>query len=129
MAPFGMCARCEAEYHDPANRRFYAQTNSCPDCAVTLRLFDTVGRELRAEPETMLNTVVTGLQNGLIVAVKGIGGYLLLCDATSADAITRLRDRKHRPTKPLAVLYPSGDAIRQDCHLRDDELAWLTGPV
>lgn len=129
MAPFGMCARCEAEYHDPANRRFYAQTNSCPDCAVTLRLFDTVGRELRAKPETMLNTVVTGLQNGLIVAVKGIGGYLLLCDATNADALLRLRDRKHRPTKPLAVLYPSADAIRQDCHLRDDELAWLTGPV
>lgn len=127
MAAFEMCADCAREYHDPANRRFYAQTNSCPNCPVTLALFDAAGRSLTANQSELLRTVLTSLRGGCIVAVKGIGGYLLLCDATNADAIAQLRDRKHRPAKPLAVLYPNGAAIRQDCYVADDEWALLTG--
>jgi hydrogenase maturation protein HypF len=129
MAAFGMCTRCEAEYNDPTNRRFYAQTNSCPDCPVTLRLFDEAGQCVSDNQKTIVSQVVTLLKTGLTIAVKGIGGYLLLCDATNPEAIARLRARKHRPTKPLAVLYPSIEAVRQDCVVHNDERAMLTGPV
>ena len=129
MASFGMCAHCEAEYHDPANRRFYAQTNSCPDCAVTMRLYDREGQCVSDNQTTLIERVSKLLEAGETVAVKGIGGYLLLVNATNPLAISQLRKRKHRPTKPLAVLYPSVDSIRQDCRLHDNELAWLVGPV
>ncbi|MGF7214716.1 hydrogenase maturation protein HypF [Spirosoma lacussanchae] len=125
MADFGMCAACEAEYHDPANRRYYAQTNSCPDCAVTMSLYDQAGQCVSADQTTVIEQAVAQIKAGHTVAVKGIGGYLLLCDAASPDAIAQLRRRKHRPTKPLAVMYPSAEAIRQDCSCRTDELSWL----
>ena len=128
MQSFGMCADCEDEYHDPANRRFYAQTNSCPNCPVALRLFRASGTEVADTQPALVNLVVTALRSGQTVAVKGIGGFLLLCDATNANAVTELRHRKHRPTKPLAVLYPNADTLREDCELADDELALLTGP-
>lgn len=129
MASFGMCPECSAEYHDPANRRFYAQTNSCPRCAITIQLLDPSGACLSADTKTLIGRVADRLEQGQTVAVKGIGGYLLLCDATQATAISRLRERKHRPSKPLAVLYPSIDAIRQDFVLNTSEVDLLTGPV
>jgi len=126
MAEFGMCADCEREYNDPANRRFYAQTNSCPNCPIEIQVYDSMGRCLKASQKILLRTVVSSLRGGCIVAVKGIGGYLLLCDATNTDAITQLRERKYRPAKPLAVLYPSLPSLHQDCFLANDELALLT---
>ncbi|WP_077920297.1 carbamoyltransferase HypF [Spirosoma sp. 209] len=127
MADFALCATCKAEYQDPANRRYYAQTNSCPDCAVTMSLYDQAGQCVSADQTTIIEQAVAQIKTGHTVAVKGIGGYLLLCDAANPDAIAQLRRRKHRPTKPLAVMYPSAEAIRQDCSCQNDELNWLRG--
>jgi len=129
MQSFGMCADCEAEYHDPTNRRFYAQTNSCPNCPVSLRLFTASQKEIVAAQVNVIQTVVDALRAGQVVAAKGIGGYLLLADATNAGSVTLLRERKNRPTKPLAVLYPNPNRLAGDCYVADDELAWLTGAV
>ncbi|RYF72812.1 MAG: carbamoyltransferase HypF, partial [Cytophagaceae bacterium] len=129
MAPFSMCADCEREYNDPTNRRFYAQTNSCPNCPVELSLFSASGQRVTGSQTDLIGYVVDALKAGKTVAVKGIGGYLLLCDATNANAIGNLRERKHRPTKPLAVLYPNISQVQQDCYVADDELALLTSPA
>lgn len=129
MADFRMCAVCEAEYHDPENRRFYAQTNSCPNCAIRMQLLDKAGQCVSDNQQVIVEQTVALLKRGKTVAVKGIGGYLLLCDATNPDAIAQLRNRKYRPAKPFALLYSSVDAVRQDCVLAEDEIALLAGPV
>ncbi|XWW45032.1 carbamoyltransferase HypF [Fibrella sp. USSR17] len=129
IAPFSMCVDCEREYNDPTNRRFYAQTNSCPNCPVELSLFSASGQQVTGSQIDLVGYVVDALRAGQTVAVKGIGGYLLLCDATDANAIRQLRERKHRPTKPLAVLYPGVSQLQQDCYVADDELALLTSPA
>ncbi len=128
MAPFAMCTDCVREYNDPTNRRFYAQTNSCPNCPVKLSLFSASGQCVAGSQTELIGYVVDALDAGQTVAVKGIGGYLLLCDATNANAIGQLRERKYRPTKPLAVLYPNVRQLQQDCYLGEDELALLTSP-
>ncbi|AQG78925.1 carbamoyltransferase HypF [Spirosoma montaniterrae] len=127
MAPFGMCADCRTEYYNPADRRFFAQTNSCPACPVEFRLFGADGTAIDARQEMQVDVCLTALRQGSIVAVKGIGGYLLLCDATNADTVETLRERKHRPAKPLAVLYPDRATLEGDCHVRADEWDLLTG--
>jgi hydrogenase maturation protein HypF len=124
MAAFAPCPTCAAEYHDPADRRFYAQTISCPACGVALHGW-IADEPMPAGQELAL--VDAQLRAGNTVAVKGIGGYLLLCDATNAAAVLRLRARKHRPGKPFAVLYPDEATLRGDCHLRPDEWAELRG--
>lgn len=129
MAPFVMCADCEREYNDPTNRRFYAQTNSCPNCPVELSLFSDLGQCVTGSQTELIGYVVDALNAGQTVAVTGIGGYLLLCDATNANAIALLCDRKYRPTKPLAVLYPGVRQLQQDCYVADDELALLSSPA
>ncbi|GAB3021372.1 carbamoyltransferase HypF [Spirosoma pulveris] len=129
MVPFALCADCEREYHDPADRRFYAQTNSCPNCPIEICVYEASGRQLEASQAVLLRTLTSSLRGGCIVAVKGIGGFLLLCDATNVEAIHQLRQRKHRPTKPLAILYPGIDQLQQDCYLADDEQALLMSPA
>jgi hydrogenase maturation protein HypF len=101
MAPFRMCADCDREYHDVADRRFHAQPNACPVCGPTLELRAADGRVIDADP---LATVVAALLSGQVVAIKGLGGFHLACDATSADAVQRLRARKRRDEKPFAVM-------------------------
>jgi hydrogenase maturation protein HypF len=105
MSPFVMCAACRAEYLDPANRRYHAEPIACPDCGPQLALHTAAG-EVRAVGDAALHAAITWLRSGHIVAVKGIGGYHLMVDATSALAVQRLRLRKRRPAKPLAVMYP-----------------------
>ncbi|WP_460956877.1 carbamoyltransferase HypF [Spirosoma litoris] len=129
MTGYGMCVDCEREYNDPANRRFYAQTNSCPTCPIEIQVYDSAGCCLQASQNVLLRTVVSSLRGGCIVAVKGIGGYLFVCDATNKNVISLLRERKHRPTKPLAVLYPDLSSVQQDCFLTDDERALLSSPI
>ncbi len=118
MAVFTPCATCNAEYHDLNDRRYFSQTNSCPECGVSLKADDT--------PDP-LQAALTALSTGKIVAVKGIGGWLLLCDATDAGAISALRKRKHRPTKPLAVLYPDEAMLALDTELHPAAQALLNG--
>lgn len=104
MAPFAMCPRCRREYDDPLDRRFHAEPNACPVCGPHLRLVDAAGRELAVEHP--LRAAARALEAGLIVALKGIGGFHLACDATSSLAVARLRQRKRREEKPFAVMVP-----------------------
>jgi hydrogenase maturation protein HypF len=131
MRGFAMCATCVREYHDPLDRRHYSQTNSCPDCGVALRLW--VAREQHwatgLDQAGLVAEVARRLLAGRIVAVKGLGGYLLLADACHAEPLRTLRARKHRPTKPFALLYPSVAMLAQDVFLAPDEQALLQGPA
>lgn len=104
MADFSLCPECAAEYADPHNRRFHAQPLACPACGPHLIYADHQG--LTAQGAEALTLALQQLNAGAIVAVKGVGGYHLLCSALSQSAIARLRHRKARPHKPLALLLP-----------------------
>ncbi len=113
MRAFTMCPACQCEYDDPLDRRFHAQPNACPVCGPHLTLLDAQGREL-AERDAALSQAVAMLRAGRIVAIKGLGGYQLACDATDARAVTRLRQRKRRPHKPFAVMV--ADLVAVEAH-------------
>lgn len=104
MADFPLCDACRAEYEDPSNRRFHAQPLACPVCGPRLAFSSPHENAL---DEAALASCIAALSRGEIVAVKGVGGYHLMCDAHNKDAIDRLRISKHRPHKPLAVMFPS----------------------
>jgi len=106
MAAFELCDACRREYTDPLNRRFHAEPVACPACGPRLR-FTAPGIEAIRGNKAALMACVAALQAGKIVAVKGIGGYHLMCDARNDTAIAHLRRRKPRPHKPLAVMFPA----------------------
>ena len=120
MAGFAMCTRCRAEYDDPADRRFHAQPNACPECGPTVRLGEAAGEEA-------LRAAAAALRNGLIVAVKGVGGYHLACRADDEDAVAALRGRKHREEKPFALMAPDLEAARALVELSSGDEALLLG--
>jgi hydrogenase maturation protein HypF len=105
MRDFPMCPACEAEYRDPLNRRFHAQTNCCPECGPHLELWARDGRVLERRDDA-LRRAAQAVREGLILALKGIGGFHLVCDARNRNALGELRRRKRRPTKPFAVMLP-----------------------
>lgn len=117
MAPLARCKDCSSEYNDVHNRRHYSQTISCKNCAIPMHLYDIGGDELSNDETNIISTVNDLLKEGNIIAVKGIGGYLLLCDATNEFSISTLRQRKHRPAKPFALLYANADMIKGDAEL------------
>ena len=119
-----MCTACRQEYEDPRNRRFHAQPNACPACGPRLWYADAGGEEITGDP---INLAAASIASGEIVALKGLGGFQLCCDATCEAAVTRLRDRKHRPAKPFAVMLPTIAAVRRICHVSDEEAALLEG--
>ena len=104
MASFPLCPQCEKEYKDPADRRFHAQPNACSVCGPHIWLQDR--EQTLATHETALKQTALLLQQGYIVAVKGLGGFHLACDANNQKTVDLLRQRKHRPTKPLAIMVP-----------------------
>ena len=110
MKFFEMCEACELEYSNPLDRRYHAQPIGCWECGPTLKLMDNVGRGVLTP--TIINKVVELLLKGNIVAVKGVGGYHLMCDATNEKAVSALRERKHRPTKPFAVMVRDMEMAR-----------------
>lgn len=114
MDAFPMCPECLAEYTDPSNRRFHSQTNSCPTCGVPYSLEDAQGRELGLQGPAIFQEMARLLATGHILAVQNNAGYLLCCDAGQSETIDRLRHRKNRPIKPLAVLYPNRERIQSD---------------
>lgn len=121
MEEFEMCLPCTREYHDPLNRRHFSQTNSCPDCTIPLQLLDKGGKIISRNWSECEEKMLSYLAAGKIVAVKGIGGYLLITDATNPDAIQNLRDRKHRPTKPFALMYPNIESLSGDAFISEPE--------
>ena len=104
MSVFPLCPQCEKEYKDPADRRFHAQPNACSVCGPHIWLQDR--EQTLATHETALKQTALLLQQGYIVAVKGLGGFHLACDANNQKTVDLLRQRKHRPTKPLAIMVP-----------------------
>lgn len=129
MAMYDQCRHCKKEYHDPQHRRYYSQTNSCPQCSIAMHLYNNEGENICNDANCILLMVKDALHNGHIVAVKGIGGYLLLCDATNYFAISTLRERKRRPSKPLAVMYPSLKIAEGDVVIQAEEKAALESSV
>ena len=128
MGCFPLCPDCKREYDDPANRRFHAQPNACPVCGPKVWLSDRSGLVVARRDEAMRKLAAILLQGG-IAAVKGLGGFHLVCDATSQEAVRELRRRKNRPHKPLAVMVPDIETARQLAHIGPAEEAWLTGHV
>jgi hydrogenase maturation protein HypF len=126
MAPFRMCAACQAEYDDPANRRFHAQPNACPACGPRLVAVGPGGEPL-GWPDP-LAAAARALEAGLIVAIKGIGGFHLACDATSTLAVRRLRERKRREEKPLAVMVRDLAAAERLAEIGAEERRLLLSP-
>jgi hydrogenase maturation protein HypF len=119
MARFKMCAECLAEYDDPANRRFHAQPNACPVCGPRVWMVAPDGDEIASDDP--IAGAIERLTAGEIVAIKGIGGFHLAVDATNEFAVMRLRDRKHRYGKPLAVMARDLEAARELCLLTPQE--------
>ena len=128
MDPFRMCPDCEMEYHNILDRRHYSQTNSCHACRVSMEVVTQEGA-LELEQEDIVPLIIDRLQRGDIVAVKGIGGYVLICDATDPKSIQNLRNRKQRPEKPLAVMYPSEEYLRREFNPPGTVLDMLNAPV
>jgi hydrogenase maturation protein HypF len=127
MAQFKMCAACQAEYDDPMNRRFHAQPNACWDCGPQLTLTNSYGDIIPGDD--IVDETITRLAAGQILAIKGIGGFHLSVDATNDEAVMRLRQRKHRYGKPLAVMVRNLDAARAICEISDEEASLLTTPM
>jgi len=132
MAAFPLCPACGAEYRDPADRRFHAEATACHVCGPKARLIRLDGRAVSFECFSMLDDVdaiCTLIQRGHIVAIKGLGGYQLACDATNADAVIRLRAAKHRETKPFALMARDLDVIRRYCTPGATEINALQSPA
>jgi hydrogenase maturation protein HypF len=129
MRAFPLCAACEREYRDPANRRFHAEPVACPACGPRLDWRVTGAPAASATGEGALAAAIADLRLGRIVAVKGLGGYHLACDATDEAAVGRLRDRKRRWAKPFAVMVRDAAAVERLCRVGALERRLLTGPA
>ncbi|MDD5275149.1 MAG: carbamoyltransferase HypF [Methylovulum sp.] len=119
MAEFALCPQCRQEYGDPADRRFHAQANCCPDCGPRLSLEDQCGQPLDcADP---VKHAAGLIRQGCIIAIKGLGGFHLACDALDADAVNRLRERKRRYAKPFALMAKDVEMIARYARLDEQE--------
>jgi hydrogenase maturation protein HypF len=130
MKIFPMCPQCQSEYEDPLNRRFHAQPNACPVCGPHVTLLDANGKII--EEKEALREAAKLLAQGVILAVKGLGGYHLACDALNAEAVTRLRQRKHREAKPFALMVGNIETARKLAKISPAEeelLASLRRPI
>lgn len=125
MNEFKMCQECAREYSDPTNRRFHAQPNACQVCGPELWAEDNIGNRL--EIEDPISFAQNKIMEGKIVAVKGLGGYHLVCDGWNEAAVQTLRTRKRRPFKPLAVMMKNVETIKKHCKVTKLEEEFLTG--
>ena len=132
LSGFDLCPDCAREYRNPADRRFHAETTACQRCGPRARLERLDGAAMSFDQHSMLDevdAVGTLIQKGEIVALKGLGGFHLACDATSAAAVARLRTLKHRDAKPFALMARDLDTIRRYCAIDSEEERALTGPA
>ena len=125
MAVFDLCPDCSREYHDPGDRRFHAQPVACPRCGPRVWLADRDGRELAGDWVEEFRRLIL---DGYIVALKGLGGFHLACDARQGAAVGKLRERKGRPAKPFAVMARDLDVVRRYCRLGPEEERLLASP-
>jgi hydrogenase maturation protein HypF len=119
MATFELCDECKKEYEDPTNRRYHAQPICCPNCGPHLKLYDNQNNEINTT-ET-LKEIAQKINSGFIVAIKGIGGFHIICDATNETAVKKLREKKNRPTKPFAVMFKNIDEIKSCANISKKE--------
>ena len=126
MVDFPLCDACKQEYEDPTNRRFHAQPIACPVCGPQISYY--VAGKFLAKGEEALSHSRTLIQNGGILALKGIGGFQLVCDAHNTEAIKRLRRAKLRSDKPFALMAYSAEIIRRYCEVTGADLEWLQSP-
>ena len=124
MRSFQMCPDCQAEYDNPLDRRFHAQPNACSKCGPRLELLDAKGN--RVETSDAIAAASQLLRDGKILAIKGLGGFLLACDATNEKAVQLLRQRKRRPFKPLAVVVADMEEAKRHCYISEAEEKLLT---
>lgn len=125
MRVFPLCEACRREYDDPLDRRFHAQPNACPRCGPQLRWHDGEGRSLDGD---CLHLCAQALADGQVVAIKGLGGFHLAVDGSSEAAVQRLRQRKHRPAKPLAIMVKDLETASRFCRISSAEAALLQSP-
>jgi hydrogenase maturation protein HypF len=126
MRHFQMCPQCQAEYGNPLDRRFHAQPNACPKCGPQVQLVDNRGNVVtKSNPIAGASQL---LKEGKIVAIKGLGGFLLACDAMDDTAVKTLRQRKKRPSKPLAIMVATVDEAKRHCYVSPEEENLLTSP-
>ncbi|MCL1137388.1 carbamoyltransferase HypF [Shewanella pneumatophori] len=123
MASFAMCDRCADAYQNPLDRRYHAQPVSCPDCGPQLS-FNTAALERLSDREQALTDAVKALQEGKILAIKGLGGFHLVCDASNDASIALLRQRKHRPAKPFAIMVENPQVGAQ--YVYGNAIEWQT---
>ena len=123
MADFPMCASCFSEYQQPADRRFHAQPIACPTCgpSIWLEEMDTSPTSVHPRGPAALDSAINLLKTGAVVAIRGLGGFHLACDATNSEAVLRLRQRKHRYGKPFALMARDLETIRRYCSLTPTE--------
>ncbi len=125
MKKFEMCEKCRTEYENPEDRRFHAQPNACSKCGPHLELLDSKGKKLKGNP---INRAIKLLKKGKIIAVKGLGGFHLACNARDKKAIKILRERKMRPYKPLALMAKDISVISEFVHISDKEKELTSSP-
>lgn len=125
MSAFPLCPACQMEFNDPENRRFHAQTMACPGCGPQLRVRDAGGVPLDRSP---LKCAREALARGSIVAMRGLGGFLLAADASQQAVLKRLRERKQRPHKPFAVMAADLETVKRVCHLPHAAARSLASP-
>ncbi len=126
MRYFEMCPQCQAEYENPLDRRFHAQPNACPKCGPKVELVDNQGKRIAGSDA--LASASQLLKRGKIVAVKGLGGFLLACDASNEAAVKTLRERKRRSSKPFAIMVNNVNEIKKHCYVLPEEEELLTSP-
>ncbi|MBM4168778.1 MAG: carbamoyltransferase HypF [Ignavibacteria bacterium] len=115
MSAFAMCNDCRQEYENPRDRRFHAQPIACPQCGPQLQLWNSRGAVTESD-DAALRTTVMLISSGKVAAIKGLGGFHLVVDARNDEAVRRLRTLKHREEKPFALMFPSLEAVRRECH-------------
>ncbi|SNR67685.1 carbamoyltransferase HypF [Lutibacter flavus] len=122
---FPMCAKCKKEYNSPINRRFHSQTNTCSTCGIQLKLINNLGETIKIEQSNLFKKIAALLSEGNIIGIKNTSGYLLCCNAENPKIVQKLRNKKHRPNKPFAVLYPSLKFLQKEVILNDKQLKSL----
>ncbi|MEM1219045.1 MAG: carbamoyltransferase HypF, partial [Bacteroidota bacterium] len=128
MSSFEMCGHCQTEYHNPLDRRYFSQTNSCPKCGIQLTLHRSEQEIITQDQRAIIDQVVEAWEEGKIVAIKGIGGYLLTCAANQAITVQELRKRKRRPEKPFALMVPDTAWLQKHTLASAEEMRLLQSP-